>query len=62
MIVADLQQNLAGKTPEDAAGYIVGKVDLDQGTNAEIAIAPNWIGRLPLLPLRIAIRTQSPGT
>ncbi|MEO8391668.1 MAG: hypothetical protein ABI700_01630 [Chloroflexota bacterium] len=60
--VSDLQQNLAGRTPGEAAGYIVNNVDLAEGTNAEIAIAPNWIGRLPLLPLRIAIRTQSPGT
>ncbi|MBI1259820.1 MAG: hypothetical protein GC204_20320 [Chloroflexi bacterium] len=60
--VNDLQQNLAGKTPEEAAGYIVNNVDLAAGTNAEIAIAPNWIARLPLLPLRITIRTQSPAS
>ena len=60
--VGELQQNLAGRTPEEAAGYIVSEVDLAEGTNAEIALAPNWIARLPLLPLRITIRTQSPAS
>ena len=54
------QQNLAGRTPEEAAGYLVSEIDLASGTQAEIALAPSWLSRLPLLPLRITIRTQSP--
>jgi hypothetical protein len=58
---SELQQGLAGRTPEEAAGYLVQTVDLAEGTNAEIALSPNGLARLPLLPLRITIRTQSAG-
>lgn len=58
---SELQQSLAGRTPEEAAGYIVQTVDLAEGTNAEIALSPSGLARLPLLPLRITIRTQSAG-
>ncbi len=58
--IGELQRRLAGLTPEEAAGLLVHEVDLAEGTNAEIALAPNGLQRLPLLPLRITIRTQSP--
>lgn len=58
--VQDLQQHLAGLTPEEAAGLLVREIDLAEGTNAEIALAPTGLTRLPLLPLRITIQTQSP--
>lgn len=57
-----LQQNLAGRTPEDAAQYLITEVDLAEGTTPEITVEPDWMMRLPLLPLRITIRAQSPAT
>lgn len=57
-----LQQSIAGRTPDDAAQYLISEVDLAAGTAPEISIEPGWMLRLPLLPLRITIRTQSPGT
>jgi hypothetical protein len=59
--ISELQQSLAGRTPEEAAGYLVQTVNLAAGTNAEIALSPSGLARLPLLPLRITIRTQSAG-
>ncbi len=58
--VGNLQQNLAGRTLGDAAGYLVSEVDLAQNSSAEISISPNWLDRLPLLPMRITIHTESP--
>lgn len=55
-----LQQSIAGRTPEDAAQYLISEVDLADGTLPEIRIEPDWMMRLPLLSLRITIRTQSP--
>ncbi|MFN8563311.1 MAG: hypothetical protein U0703_17235 [Anaerolineae bacterium] len=55
-----LQQSVAGRTPDDAAQYLISEVDLAEGTVPEISIEPDWMLRLPLLPLRITIRTQSP--
>ncbi len=59
--LGQLQQNLAGKTPDDAIRYLISEVDLAEGTQPQIALSPGWLTHLPLLPLRITIRTQSPG-
>lgn len=57
---ADIQQNLAGKTVGEAAIYLGSAFDLAEGFAPEIHLAPDWVQRLPLLPMRITVRTQSP--
>jgi hypothetical protein len=58
----EIQQNLAGKTVSEAAIYLGSAFDLAEGFAPEIHLAPEWVQRLPLLPLRITVRTQSPVT
>ena len=58
---AQLQQVLAGRDPADAAQYIDSEIDLADGTQPQITLDPDWMTRLPLLPMRITIRTQSAG-
>ncbi len=57
--VGQLQQSLAGKTPDEAMQYILSEVDLAEGSAPQIALTPDWMMRMPLLPLRIQIRTQA---
>ncbi|MBZ0278962.1 MAG: hypothetical protein K8I60_22640, partial [Anaerolineae bacterium] len=56
-----LKERLAGRTLDDALAYLMGELDLAEGALPQITLAPNWIGRLPLLPTRIAIIIQDAG-
>lgn len=58
--VGQLQNSLAGRTPEEAIQYLLSEVDQTAGTAPSITLEPEWIPRLPLLPLRINIRTEVP--
>lgn len=60
--VGALSQQIAGRTPEEALQVIQAGVALADGTTPSIALTPEWLPRLPLLPVRIQIRTQSIGT
>jgi hypothetical protein len=53
-----LQDRLAGRTPDEAINYLVNAVDLMPGTTPQITLSPDWLGRLPLLPMRITVRVQ----
>jgi hypothetical protein len=53
-----LQERLAGRSPEDAITYMLGELDLEEGTTPQISLSPEWIGRLPVLPIRITIQVQ----
>jgi hypothetical protein len=55
-----LQSSLAGRTTEEAIQYLLSEVNLAQGTAPQITVNPEWMPRLPLLPLRITIRTETP--
>lgn len=55
-----LQSSLAGRTPEEAIQYLLSEVNLATGTAPQITVNPEWMPRLPLLPLRITIRTETP--
>lgn len=48
-----LQQNIAGRTPEDAVRYLESTIDLATGTVPQIERTPDWLPNLPLLPVRI---------
>ncbi len=54
-----LQQSLAGREPADAVQYLLSEIDLAEGTIPQITLSPDWMNRLPLLPIRITIRTVS---
>lgn len=59
--VPALQERLVGLTPAEAEAYLASELDLTDGTTPRIEITPAWFGRMPLLPLRIAIQiTDSP--
>ncbi len=56
-----LKQALAGRDPAEAVQYIASETDLADGTQPQITLSPEWMTRLPLLPMRITIHTQSAG-
>ncbi len=58
--IPQLQQNLAGKSLGDAAVYLGD--ELDMAAAPEVQLSPAWLQQLPLLPMRITIRTESPNT
>lgn len=58
--VGQLQGSLAGRTTEEAVQYLMSEVDQAEGTAPSITLEPEWSPRLPLLPLRINIRTEVP--
>jgi hypothetical protein len=55
--VGQLQERLASRTPEDALRYLLTSVDLEENTSPQIVVSPDWMTILPILPLRIDIRT-----
>ncbi len=57
-----LQEQLAGRSIEDATAYLLERVDLAEGIPPRIQISPDWFNRMPILPIRITIITQQVGT
>ncbi|MCB9454750.1 MAG: hypothetical protein H6671_02045 [Anaerolineaceae bacterium] len=53
-----LKERLAGRPLDEASAYLMGELDLKEGTSPVITITPDWIDRLPLLPTRIAFVIQ----
>lgn len=51
-----LQERLAGRSLEDAARYLSTELDLQPGTQPQIVVSPDWLGQMPLLPIRIELR------
>lgn len=49
-----LQERLAGRSRDDALAYLNNTLDL--ATPPEILLMPDWIDRLPVLPVRITVR------
>jgi hypothetical protein len=43
---------------DDAQGYLLSEVDIEEGTTPQIALSPDWFGRLPLLPMRISVELR----
>lgn len=58
--MAQLQERLAGKPLDEALRYLATELDLQEGTTPTILISPDWLGQMPILPLRIAIRVETP--
>jgi hypothetical protein len=50
-----IQERIAGRTPDDARRYLLSEVNLADNTTPDVALSPDWFGRLPLLPLRISV-------
>lgn len=57
-----ISQLVAGRAPDEAVTLLLAELELADGTTPEIALNPTWLPRLPLLPVRIQIKTQSAGT
>jgi hypothetical protein len=53
-----LQEQLAGRSLEEAMLYLTERVDLAENSVPSIAITPDWFNRMPLLPMRINIIEQ----
>ncbi|MCB9451917.1 MAG: hypothetical protein H6672_10790 [Anaerolineaceae bacterium] len=53
-----LKERLAGRPVEETLIYLTGELDLEQGTQPDILLTPDWIDRLPLLPSRITFVIQ----
>lgn len=54
--VQQIQEQLAGRTPDEAMAYLLSSLDLDESSLPQIMISPNWFGRMPILPVRITVR------
>ena len=55
--IQQIQQRIASSTPDAALQYLISTVDLEEGTVPRIESYPDWLGMLPVLPMRITIRT-----
>lgn len=55
-----LQENMAGRSIDEAMAYLLSALDLDEGSLPQITISPDWFGRMPLLPVRIDLRIVEP--
>jgi hypothetical protein len=53
-----LQEQLAGRTIDEAMAYLLERVDLEANTIPQITVSPDWFNRMPLLPMRINIVVQ----
>jgi hypothetical protein len=51
-----LQERLAGQTIEEAQTYLTSTLDLAPDTTPQITVSPDFLGRLPFLPIRINVR------
>ncbi|MBW4436051.1 MAG: baseplate J/gp47 family protein [Pleurocapsa minor GSE-CHR-MK-17-07R] len=51
---AQLHSRLAGLSIDEALAYLQQNTDLQPGSTAEIALSPAWLGRMPIIPLRIS--------
>ncbi|MDX2160509.1 MAG: hypothetical protein SF162_04200 [bacterium] len=50
-----LQERLAGISVEEAQRFLASTLELTQDTPPQITVTPGWLGRMPLLPMRITI-------
>jgi hypothetical protein len=50
---AQLHARLAGLGIDEALAYLQDNMDLQPGSTAEIVLNPPWLGRMPVVPLRI---------
>lgn len=57
-----IRDQIAGRTLEDALDYLTTRVDLAEGSQPQIELSPDWLRRLPVLPMRInvVVRENSP--
>lgn len=55
--VAQIQERLASRDPQEAVDYLLSTADLEEGTTPEITLYPDWLTILPILPLRINVRS-----
>lgn len=51
-----VQERLAGRSIDEALAYLYTSLDLDRDQPPVIELVPTWLGRLPLLPVRITVR------
>ncbi len=51
-----LQQNIAGRSLDEATRYLANTIDLAVGTTPQITLSPSWLPHLPLLPFRIRLQ------
>ncbi len=54
-----LRTQVAGLTPPEAAALIMREVNIAPGSQPIITIEPNWLDRMPFLPVRIQIEAVS---
>lgn len=57
---AQIQERIASLSPDDAMRYLLSSVDLEEDTMPQITYSPEWLNMLPVLPLRITVRTVTP--
>jgi hypothetical protein len=53
-----LRERIAGRSLDDAQGYLLSEVDIEEGTSPQILLSPDWFGRLPILPMRINVELR----
>jgi hypothetical protein len=53
-----IQNQLAGKSLEDALSYLLNRVDIAENTAPEITLSANPFNRMPILSMRIRVVTE----
>jgi hypothetical protein len=56
--VTSLASLIAGSNPDDARAILAREVSLAENSSIDVQIAPDWMTRLPFLPVRIDIVTD----
>lgn len=51
-----IRDQLAGRSVAEAETYLRQQVEIDVSSGIDIRIAPDWLGQMPLLPLRISVQ------
>jgi hypothetical protein len=54
--VGRIREQLAGRSISEAEAYLRQQVEIDTSKGVEVRVSPDWLGQMPLLPLRIAVR------
>jgi hypothetical protein len=51
-----IREQLAGRSISEAEAYLRQQVEIDASKGFEVRVSPDWLGQMPLLPIRISVQ------
>jgi hypothetical protein len=55
---ARVSERIAGRNYDEALAYLNGELSLQESTDPQLSVFPDWLPHLPLLPFRISVRVE----